>query len=350
MEEAPHVEKEMLGRLARRELAPSEIAAVLRHAGTCPECARLASRDLEAEADLLQAMLAGDAEASAHPDHEELVAYIDGTLGAAEREIVESHLDDCPRCSTDVGDLLALRPTKPRMTRLRTAVIAAVAATIAAVMILLRSDDAVVPAPAQKTPDPPRPVVTETTTATATPPPVVEKPRYAKGEWERLVNAAIATGVLTFPKDFAPKSDALRGADDVEKDTLHPSGIYVDETRPRLTWPARDGATYVVSIFSGDEEIAQSGPLTSTSWTPPKSLARGRTYIWQVEATRGDEREILPAPPAPPAMFRVVSARDHDELALARREHPDDHALHAVLAARAGLREDALAAWARAKK
>lgn len=348
MEEAPHLEKEMLGRLARRELAPSEIAAVLRHAGTCPDCARLASRELDAEADRLQAMLARDAEASAHPDHEELVAFVDGALGAAEREIVESHLDDCARCSTDVGDLVALRATKPRRSRWRIILTAAAAAVIAAVLILLRSDDPVTP-PAPKT-APPRPAVTETTTTTARPAPVVEKPRYAKREWERLVTAAIATGVLPFPKDFALEPDVLRGPDEGAKGKLHPSGIYVDETRPRFTWPARDGATYVVSVFSGEEEIAHSEPLTSTSWTPSRALTRGRTYIWQVEATSGDVREILPAPPAPPAMFRIVSARDHEELVLARREHPEDHALHAVLAARAGLREEALASWARAKK
>ena len=335
----------MLGRLARRELAPRDIAAVLRHAGTCPDCARLASRELDAEADQLQAMLAREAEASAHPDHEELVAFVDGALAAAEREIVESHLDDCARCSTDVGDLVALRTAKPRRARLRIIVTAAAAAAIAAMVILLRSDDSVAPPARTPAAAPPPPVVTETTATVQTD--TVEKPRYAKAEWERLVNAAIATGVLPFPKDFAHKPDALRGGDEGAKGNLHPTGVYVDETRPRFTWPARDGATYVVSIYSGDEEIARSEPLTSTTWTPRRPLPRGKTYIWQVEATSGDTRTILPAPPAPPAMFRVVSARDREELALARREHPDDHALHAVLAARAGLREEALEAWAK---
>lgn len=340
--EGSHMSREMLRRLARRELAPREIAELLRHIGECEECAHEAAAEAEAgvEVDALRDVVEGDDAGPWHPDAAELTAYVDGAAGPAEREIVESHAEDCAICRVDLGDLAALRNRRHRPRgRWRMAIAAAAAAALAAIMFLQRGND--VPAP-PATPAPivvTQPPVTVTTSAPAPEPP---RPRYENAEWERLVSAAVATATLPFPRDAAMQPDVLRGSATDAASKVSPAGMVVDETRPRFSWPARPGATYVVSIFAEQQQIVQSEPLSQTHWTPPRPLPRGRTYVWQVQVTREGAREIIPAPPAPPATFRIVSNRAHDELAAARRLHPDDHLLHAVLTARAGLRDEAI--------
>ena len=330
---------------------------MLRHLGECPECAQLAYGQSERDIDALQAMLVRERDESSHPGHAELVAYADGSSGAPEREIIESHLEDCATCRTDVGDLLALRRIRPRMPRWRIAVMAAAAAILLFVITMplwRQSRSPVAPAstrpaitvtqPADRPAQPQTPALT-----TSIRPPAA--PRYARAEWEKLVKTAVATGKLPFPTDLATLTapDVLRGPGDREVAKLSPAGVVTDDTRPRFTWPATEGAEYVVMVYAGDEEIAKSDVLSVARWRPSKPLQRGRTYVWQVEVTAGGVSDILPAPPAPQAVFRVVSSRDHAQLEAAKATHPNDHVLHAVLAARAGLRDEALAALRRAE-
>lgn len=344
--EGLHMSREMLRRLARRELAPREIAEVLRHLGECEECAQTAAADTSAELDALMDVIESDDAGPWHPDFSELTAYVDGFAGPAEREIVESHAEDCAMCRVDLQDLATLRRKRPG-SAWRMAFTAAAAAGIAAVMFVQRGDD--VPAP----PAPPPPVVittstTATTATTASAPAPEPRPRYENAEWERLVNAAITTATLPFPRDAGTQPDVLRGAASDAASKVSPAGVVLDETRPTFSWSAHAGATYIVSVFDGERQVVQSEPLSKTHWTPSRPLPRGRTYVWQVQVTRDGAREIVPAPPAPPATFRIVSHRVHDDLAAARRLHPEDHLLYAVLAARAGLREEAIDALHRA--
>jgi len=351
--EGPHVSREMLRRLALRELNPHEIAVLLRHIGECEECARVSDEDAKAHAELdaIVPALAAD-DGPWHPDHADITAFADGTAGPAEREIVESHLEDCRLCREDVADLARLRRGTARRSVWRVAFTTAAAAAIASAVFLQRSGNQ----PARTVPPVAPPVAsvthpaTTTTAITAPPPPTPapQLPKYANAEWERLVHNAIESERLPFAPGVATSPDILRGAGQETASQVAPSGVVVDATQPRFSWPAREGATYIVSIFSDDEPVAKSEPLTETHWTPPTALPRGRTYVWQVEATAAGTREIIPAPPAPPAMFRIVTKRDHDDLAAARRLHPDDHLLHAVLAARAGLREEAVEALSKA--
>ena len=54
-------------------------------------------------------------------------------------------------------------------------------------------------------------------------------------------------------------------------------------------------------------------------------------------------------PHAPPAMFRITTAADERAIDEALAQWPHEHLLHAVLFARAGLRDDAAAALERAR-
>ena len=340
MEGTFHLSREVLRRLARRELSPPETAEALRHVGECRECAQASIEELEPQIGALRSALSED-EGPWHPGHTELAHVAAGVADRAEREIVESHLEDCALCREDLADLARLSRSRPRRSIWRVAVTAAAAAAIALIVILQRSDDPPAPqAPAVVVTTTTKAPATTTTTATSTQAP---PPRYANAEWATLVATAISTKTLPFPRELGLTADVLRGSPTEPVSQVSPSGIAVDDARPRFTWPERDGATYVVSVFAGEEQVAQSDALTATTWRPPAPLPRGRTYVWQVEAVRDGAREILPAPPAPPAMFRIISKRERAELESARRLHPEDHVLHAALAARAGLRDQALA-------
>ena len=84
--------------------------------------------------------------------------------------------------------------------------------------------------------------------------------------------------------------------------------------------------------------------LTAAEWEPPFDLQRGREYAWQVESTVNGVRRLDPHAPDPPVRFRVLDEAAANELAKARREHPDDALLYAALAAQYGLREETLTA------
>jgi hypothetical protein len=82
----------------------------------------------------------------------------------------------------------------------------------------------------------------------------------------------------------APSASALR--------VLTPVGQAVRSDRPLFRWTAHAGASgYVVTVL--DEHltpVATSPTSMETRWTPGAPLPRGRTYVWQVAATRPRRR------------------------------------------------------------
>lgn len=322
-----HVSAEVMKRLSRRELSGDELAAALRHIETCRECA---DHGLSREA--VRSLRESFDEPERHLDAaEEMIPYVDGTIDAAGREIVESHLDDCAMCREEVEDLqrhASRSVSDHRQMWTMLAIAAAVAIVVTALLLPRRDVETPTPRPITTTPRvPPRPAPVET-------------PRYANPEWARLVETMLAVGRLPVAKVSAEPPDVLRGGG-TEAAALSPSGTVVESTRPLLTWPASRGASYVVSIFSGDKEIETSLALRKPRWRPDRALARGKTYVWQVEVLRDGTKTILPAPPAPPATFRVVSDEVYAELESARTAHPDDALLLTALYARAGLESEA---------
>jgi len=307
-----------IARLARRELTAEEVLRVARHLETCAECRAAAQGSPEAR-------LAGgvfDFDDLEHPDAEtELVAYVDGALPPARREEIAAHIAACARCREDVDDLLpAPRRMWPRWVPAVAAVLAA--AAVIAIVLLLRA-----PAPRVETPAPRRPA------------PIASNP-----EWDAAVRDALAHGIArpAILGEMRPGADALRGKTKSDGEAvLRPAGDVIDAAQPRLTWTPFAGARYVVIISDGNRVVASSAPLASASWTPPSPLPRATTLTWQVEVRRKGRTEIIPAPPRPPAMFRIIDDATARNLADAARRHPGDHLLLGVLYARAGLQEQA---------
>lgn len=336
-----HVTPEQLRRIAANDLSAAQTAEARRHADTCEACSDLLMDHAGEAASRVGAILMRELEEDAgHPDEARLRALAGNTLDAAEREIVESHVEDCDSCRSTLATL-GKRPRVPAMA------IAAGAAIAVATVLLWPRD----PAP------PARPVAAAPAAIRKTPVPapavVAAPPRYANVEWERLVEDARRSGRLPIAAVAGvvrAEPGRLRGKPVPRADALAPAGVVIETVRPELTWPATDGAAYVVSMFEGDREVARSPRLTRNRWTPERALRRGRIYVWQVEVLRGETSEIIPQPPAPQALFAVVAAEAQRALQAARAAHPDDHLLLAVLYARAGMEREANEELARVDK
>lgn len=208
----------------------------------------------------------------------------------------------------------------------------AIAAALSFAVIMTRKPAQELPVAVRPQPTPPPPGRTTTTAMEIDP------------EWQRLVAHAVEKRSLPFPAVLATLSmpeEGSRGRT-VEAERVHPAGVVIEEARPHFSWPATQRATYVVFVFDGEREVAQSEPLRRNEWTPATDLSRGRTLAWQVEVRDDGATSILPSPPAPPALFRVIPSNEARDIARAKTLHGDDPLLLAVLYARSGLRDAAL--------
>lgn len=118
-----------------------------------------------------------------------------------------------------------------------------------------------------------------------------------------------------------------------------PVGTAVIEARPQFSWTPSAGATrYSVSVF--DErfrEVAKSGPLKTTTWTPRRDLPRGRVLGWRITAVSRDQTAISPAPPQPDARFVVLDAATVARLGKERKRLATEPIALGLVLAKAGL-------------
>lgn len=356
-----HLTSDTLARLRARRLDPAASVAAFRHIASCAACAARSLPDREHLENIHNAVMTPDLD---HLDAAtQLIPYVDGTLDAAGREIVESHIDDCAMCREELEDLRTpsvipsevegpgraegARHTPRSLTGL--ALAAAIVAIAIALAVLVARTRSVAP----ETPMPPREI-------RVVPPPPLERertrenalpPRYADPRWEGLVADAVTRGRLPFPPDLDeldPPPGEIRGGDADPKQRLSPAGVVIAETRPDFRWPAEKNATSTVFVYEGETEVMNSGRVERSRWRPARTLRSGRTYTWQVEIEANGSQRVLPAPPTPPAMFRILTDQQRQEIAAALAQHPNDFLLHAVLHARHGQRREAEAALARA--
>jgi hypothetical protein len=340
-----HLPRATIEALRRRQLPPGELPAALRHLGECDECRLLASPAVDDDARVRAALDQPDDDRHLDLDTE-IIPFVDGTADEATRELVEEHMQECALCRRELDELRSVRREMGRPSRSRgwrmLAVAAAIIAVIAALIAFLlsrpepaapmRRERVQSPGPVQS---PPKPV----------PPRTAPSPeRYERAEWQALVDDALSRASLpasATAASIALPRQPLRGPGGEDDFGLSPIGVLVEADRPAFTWTAADGATYVVSVYEEDEEIANSGAIERPSWKPVRPLRRGRTYVWQVKVRQGNRISILPSPPMPQAMFHILGEDALRELAAARTAHPDDHLLLAVLSARHGLAADA---------
>ena len=319
------------------------VAALGGHAATCELCRSAVGEVFPVDRmtrDLRMRIDAGHE--LEHLSGDELMACADGTL----RD--DAHLQECDVCRAEVDELLRFRkemrprPGPPRRKWLPYAIAASIAAVLLAILLFDRAPGT----PAT------RPHASTTSSVTPPPPPVVVATGYGRPEWDAWVADVKTRRALPMPAivaELRPQPSQLRGGAEADDLRLSPDHAVVAATRPRFQWAKRQGASYNVILRNGDE-IVESGALTDPQWTPPHDLQRGREYLWQVEMTVDGVRSIYPKTPDPPARFRVLEQSALDEIGEARKRYPEDSLLHAVILARHGLRDDAIAALDRLKQ
>ena len=155
----------------------------------------------------------------------------------------------------------------------------------------------------------------------------------------QATDSVLLSGRLPLPdfvKDLTPP-----GAANVE--LISPVATAVLSARPTFRWKLLDGDwTYVVRVFRpGFEQVAASGDLSGSQWTPESGLPSGITYERKIVAQRGAERVTFPQPPQARPRFRVVDSATSARLRELAQARPGVHLLLAIEYAKAGLIEEA---------
>ncbi len=358
-----HPSPDALRRYRAGDLPPAELLAVDAHLEGCAEC-RAQSHASTGAASALRAALASSP--AGHLDYENIEAYVDGTLGADEREAVEAHIGGCQACSEDVGDLRRVRVELSIAADAAPAIAAAPSpwqwlswARVLGGMSALGAAAAIawfmtpVPSPAPGGGG----LVADGTGA---------RPRHdlRDGALRLVIDAEGRLGGLPADVPEAARADAelalagrlnpsaaldgLQGTagtlmgsptDAAPFGPLSPVGTVVESDRPQFRWSALPGTSrYEVAVFDARfEEVARSEAVTDTEWTSPRPLPRGVTLSWQVTATTARGTVQAPVPPEPETRFRVADAGTVASLDEARRVARGSHLLLAIAYSRAGI-------------
>lgn len=331
MTQPSHLTEEQFARYRSRSLAPLELLEVSDHIAACETCrGRLFTQ--EQAAPRLRALRT---DLSAHLEYEQIAAAAEGPAAPA----AERHLAGCDACRAEVDDLRQFRsdlkstprapiPMPVRKTpSWRLPLVAAAAIVIAAGVgyRYLRPSQ-----PGQ-----------ETAVVKSTEPPL------SAGQSE-----AVQTAMATHTLERSPILDRVisrrgiqlgGGSDTASFDLIGPMGTAVLTDRPTFRWKSVPGASqYVVTVYDENfNQLAKSPAVNATEWQPGRPLPRGRIYNWQTSATVGRKTINAPVPPAPEARFQVVPEDVAAQIESARREHPANHLLLAVLCSKAGALDDA---------
>jgi len=98
-----HVTTEQIAQYRNKRMPPGDLLAFDRHVAQCGEC-----RAQMANAGRVSTLMDGlETAAPQHLAYDQMADYVDAKSGEVDREIVESHVELCDRCATELGDLAA---------------------------------------------------------------------------------------------------------------------------------------------------------------------------------------------------------------------------------------------------
>lgn len=177
-------------------------------------------------------------------------------------------------------------------------------------------------------------------------------PENFSPELRAAVTQAARSGRLMIPPDLAaPRQggETFASRRSARPDTfrlLGPNATAVPDGAPRFRWTrVQDASNYWLRIVNKErrESVTEASiSATTNEWSPAELLEPGASYTWSMQVRRGDFL-IAQAPPErdAPACFRVLN---RDERAAWERERAtvgDSNFLRGIVAARAGLLEEA---------
>lgn len=329
-----HLSGEEAGRYRHRAMSATELLHADDHLADCAAC-----RGAIASADEL-ASLAGlltSAEAS-HLDFEQLAAYVDGTAGEIDRELVDTHVAGCALCRHELHDLakFAVKPHHAARWWIGAAAAAAIAA--AALYVPIQGHRAVVSLQDGGR----RVTLRRDGRVTGLPPQLTsaQESEIARALQHGKVPKAAGVAALRGSRQtILGKSDATT----TQLAPIAPLGCVVIDDRPTLEWSEVPGVNrYRAELFDSHfHPVAASGVLRATRWTVDVPLHRGETYVWQVTAFENDREITAPAPPAPMARFGVLDASRARTIGRLMAQLPPSHLALGIAYAEAGALPDA---------
>lgn len=376
-----HPTKQELDQYSRRILPPDAFLSVHRHITTCPLCSTYcnAPQDLARDLhDLHAALLPATDDTPYHLAPSEVAAYVRGTLDEIDLEIIESHLDVCATCLSEVeqhkAKLVVPVETKPRrqtgLSLINRWQVWRVAAVLSAGVVLsllmlwmLRLK------PAQQISNSANASGPHSSPTLTTIPDnaqlalvlndgdgkvTVDKQGTLAG-LERLpsriqqdIRAALQTGRLEQSPDLsqvAGESSASlsTSGNGIPFGLIAPLGQVVRSEQPTFRWQPLAGAqSYTVIVTDADlNEVATSPPLYTTEWRITKPLRCGGVYSWHVTALKDGARITSPVLSAPQAKFKVLDRLASGALQHTESAYPNSHLTRGVLYAKAGLLDEA---------
>jgi hypothetical protein len=407
MDDATHLSEDDIIRYRDRSLPPTELLAADSHLALCDVChGRIMALTGLRERASVAASAFEDAAAGqmTHLSYEQLAGMVDDQVGDIDREIIDSHLDLCRACESELNDLRQLRsrmarpqestPTRgksatreqfitlrlPAFSFLTLASIAAVLLLSFLITIPLRrdlADSRARVAELERSNDSLKErgaAVDGLEQEMARLRDENERLRLAseaqalvalndgggriilddKGNlsglekaqgYEQTVKEALRTERVKMPaslRELRVQAGTLMGSAQAEFRVLAPVGIVVETDRPTFRWSAVDGASYTVTVYDSSlAKVAESDSLTTTEWTLRTALTRGRTYVWQVRATKEGRQLVAPPPAAGRAKFRVLEQSKVEEVALAKQSEPRSHLVMGLIYAESGLVDEA---------
>jgi hypothetical protein len=332
-----HLNDADIERFRHRELSGAPLVAFADHTASCESCrARVEQAVGSARAEAIFESAVGLDDR--HLSEDDLHAYVDGSIGSARRAEMESHIASCASCGHDIRDLQRfVRDTYPPRRTIGTSWYGGLAAAALLVAIAL-------PWALRGVRASPLMVLNDGAST-------IRVDRSGGiGSFAALSDAdaaqvreALLDHRLSVPPAItalARSPGQLRGpAVEAQFHTLSPLATAVLSDRPVFRWtPLGASTAYVVTLQDQTNGATiSSRPVQGTEWTPVDRLARGTTYVWQVQASIDGQDVIAPAPPEPPATFVVLNAVEAERLA----RMPESHLVRAVLYANAGVLDDA---------
>lgn len=386
-----HPTMQELDEYRRRVLAPRTFLSVHQHVTTCQSCSAQCdspedrARDLNS---LREALVAAPDDTPYHLSTAEVTSYTEGTLDEIDREIAESHLEDCAACRSEVRREVRspVRPVVAPKSRISfplagrwqpIRVAAAMLAGLAGVALIVLALWLFRGKPGERGPQIAGPVAAPSPVVEASPSPAPSASPSTPAEsalvlndgslkvtidaqgtiagLERLpaavqerVGAALKAGRLQQPSGLdqlaGPPSTLLGpSTDGLPFQLLGPIGRVLRAQQPTFRWQALPGAqSYKVTVTDSDlNEVATSPTLNTTEWRIAQPLQPGRIYSWQVTALKDGASITSPVLPAPQAKFKIVDRATTRMLQQIERAYPDSHLARGVLYTEAGLLDEA---------
>ena len=392
-----HLSAQLMLRYRARSLAPAELLTLDRHVTDCATCrAALALAVNLAAPDEVKSFVLAEAIAELlHTPIETLRDYLAQRLDAIDRELCESHLEECPTCEAQLTKLRAEFPQQADAfswhgllsfnngfslpLAWRIAGVAALSGLL--VWGVTRW---------QRNAGDNRQIATSSPTAIPSLPlssPITSPPAtelllaYQDGDRQvtldqlgnltgledltdaeqNALKAALTNGRIErspLVKEIQDTGNRLMSAPDntptpeqswamnSTKTLWHPFGVILAEARPAFRWQALAGTEHYVVTISDQaanyREVAVSPEIKGTSWISQQALPRNRLLTWQVTAVSATgEKNSAPAPEAAEAKFRLLSSAQLNELKRGQQSYGQQRLPLALLYARLGLVREA---------